>query len=105
VQPAFVTIHSAHPEPPALGANHVSAMAVQQLRLLRGVCARLAKNRREGGSSDDLFQCSGQSMRGMSYTVDGEGSGSFDPPEHFRHCTTPRKLQMTQMNVPHDEHG
>jgi hypothetical protein len=105
VQPAFITIGSPHSEPSAFSPDYLGTMAVQQLGLLCSVCARLAEYRREGSLSGDLSQCSGQSMRGISYTGVGDGSGNFEPPEHFRQRTTPRKLQMTQIKVPHAEHG
>ena len=105
VQPAFITIGSPHSEPSAFSPDYLGTMAVKQLGLLGSVCARLAEYRREGSLSGDLSQCSGQSMRGISYTGVGDGSGNFEPPEHFRQRTTPRKLQMTQIKVPHAEHG
>jgi hypothetical protein len=44
-------------------------------------------------------------MRGISRDGVSAGfAGSFTA-EHVRQSTTPRKLQMTQMKVPHEAHG
>ncbi|MEO8193161.1 MAG: hypothetical protein ABI681_04875 [Gemmatimonadales bacterium] len=106
MHPALVTVGATNPQPLSLGPDHFGAMSVKDLRLLRGGGTRLLQNWSEGRAGADVTrtQWSGQSIRGISRGGVGVGSAGF-PSAHARHFISPRKLQMTQMNVPQSEHG
>jgi hypothetical protein len=82
-------------------------MPVEKLTDLRGGGTRLREKWHYGRARDDLClrQCSGQSMSGTSRIGERGGSGSLCSASHFRQRMIPRKLQITQMNVPQLTHG
>src|ERR1700687_4065264 len=101
-----------HPAPISLSTLDVHAtpfllgdqvnVAVKKLRYLGRSYVRLTQHRRDRGDGGDvLAQCSGQSIGGGA-GING-GSGRFAT--QLLHSVIPRKLQMTQINVPQSVQG
>jgi hypothetical protein len=106
MHPALVAVSTANLQPLSLGAANFGTVTKKNLIFLCCCGARLVKywSNRRPDADVSWAQCSGQSMSGISRSG-VSGMLVVFPSTHFLQTITPRKLQITQMKVPHSAHG